>query len=108
MSKHFFQTIHHDEPTTISMGWDKSLPTYFMEIKMESDGEAPLWSNLYYEPSNPKTLDQLLSVLNMFEIEIPVQMMTEISENGKNNEGNKEVKHAVIDGVYRREILNAD
>ncbi len=31
-------------------------------------------------------------------------MADEILEDGKNNEGNKEIKHIIIDGEYKREI----
>ena len=105
MSQHCFYTAHEKEEIQIVMGWDRPLQGYFMVIQKDFDGDIPFWSNLDHEPSHPNNLDAFLSVLDKLNIKIPLQMIDEILEDGKNNMGNKVILHSIEDGIYTRKIF---
>ena len=106
MSQHIFYTMHENEQTKIMMGWDRPLQGFFMVIEKDSDIDRPFWSNLFQKPSHQKTLDGYLSLLDKFKIQIPQKMIDEILADGKNNEGNKEIKHSIDGGAYKREVCD--
>lgn len=102
MSQHYFYTKHENEESKITMGWDRPLQGYFMVIEKNSDKDDPFWSNLDYEKSHSKELDDFLSKLDQFKIKIPQQMIDEIIRDGKNGEGNKEIIDYIEKGIYKQ------
>ena len=104
MSRHSFDTIHANERTSITMGWDKIVRGFFMVIEKSSDNDDPFWSNLtHHLPPFPNTLDSFLKVIDNLNIHIPQQMIEELLEDQKNNVGNKHVAHYLEEGEYFRQ-----
>lgn len=110
MSQHLFETTMQGKPITILMGWDRPLQGFFMVIDYNHiDLDEPLWSNLNQTESHPKTLDQFIQVLNDFKFDssVPQQMFDAVLQDQRENCGNKEVIHSMLDGVYGHVLGNA-
>lgn len=106
MSQHGFETIHAGERTDITLGWDASLQGFFMVIEKPSDEDVPFWCNLIdAEVSHPKTLQPFLKVLDVLGITLPPEMIEEVTREGIENVGNKQVMHSIENGVYARDVI---
>jgi len=95
------------------MGWDRPLQGFFMVINKEGCDE-PFWLNLNYEPSHPDTLQPFFDVLKKLNIQPPAEMIEEINQDARVNQGNKQVIHRLkendrIEGIdpYRDGLTTA-
>lgn len=114
MSQHRFTTTLGDTEIVVSMGWDRPLQGFFMTIikgsleppistNEDSGEEVYLFNNLEQTVSHPKELTAYLHELENRGIEIPEQMIAEVTRDGEYNVGNKLVEHGYIRGKYVRE-----
>ena len=83
------------------MGWDRSLQGFFMVIN-KADRDEPFWLNLNYEPSHPDTLQPFFDVLKKLNIQPPAEMIEEINQDARANQGNKQVIHILKENGYDR------
>ena len=94
MSQRSYYVEHDSEQTLVFMGWDRPLQGFFMVIEKSSDGDDPFWCNLSNaHEAFPKTLEEFLSVLTMYNIQIPDEMIRGLLEDKSLNIGNMEVEH---------------
>ncbi len=118
MSQHRFTTQLDDIEIVVIMGWDRPLQGFFMSIiqvspepKESSDQEAEaedvyLFNNLEQSLSHPKELTAYLCELDNRGINLPEQMIAEVTMDGVRNEGNKFVVHSIVDGKHIRNQLS--
>lgn len=110
MSRHYFQTTYAGKPAEVLMGFDRPLDGFFMIIdyldEPEDDNEDHyIYSNMREKNPHPPTLTPFLEKLAELDISIPAEMIQEIEIDGAFKTGNKNVRHAVVDGSYTRTFI---
>jgi len=115
MSLHKYTTQPRNIELVVTMGWDRPLQGFFMNIiqtnlepassgeKTEEDEEVFLFNNLEQQVSHPKGIEAYLFELEHRGIEVPEQMINEVLADGMHNVGNKIVEHTRVNGIYNRE-----
>lgn len=107
MSVHIFDTEDREGmPVQIRMGWDRPLQRSFMTVEWlserDEEDERPQMLNVY----NKTGLISLGKKLLEFGISVPSEMFEEVAVDERFNAGNRIVRHNVVDGKYRKEVLN--
>jgi len=88
-------------PVRISIGWDRPLQGYVLDVENLSkdfgDSERVLYTNLNESPegSHPATLGPFLSRLAQLGIELPERMRSELQADRINDAGNRVLQYAM-------------
>ena len=109
MSRHYFKTKYSGKPVEVLMGYDRPLQGFFMVIDYLEEPEEDdgyIFSNLWQDDPHPKTLQPYLEKLEELKISVPPEMIIEIEKDGRENMGNKNVRHSMNDGTYTRSFLS--
>ena len=105
MSQHTYQTEVEGQQVSITLGWDRPLGHFFMQIvgipqDTSKDAEAEvLYTNLYEPNAFELTLDDYREVLSHMGIEVPASMFEQVELDQKANVGNRIATHNA-DGTY--------
>lgn len=108
MSRHTLETVADGgKPVRVLCGWDRPLQGYFLVVESldEQDrSDSYLFDNLMLEHSHPKSFDGFYSTLRNMGIQVPEYLLVELYFDKEGNVGDKEVKHAIVNGEYAREV----
>ncbi|UUA74247.1 hypothetical protein [Cellvibrio sp. QJXJ] len=111
MSRHYFKTTYTGKPIEVLMGFDRPLNGFFMVIDYQEEpedddeGEGLIYSNLWERNPHPDSLTPYLEKLTELNISVPAEMLQEIEKDGEVKMGNKNVRHAMVDGTYTRTFI---
>ena len=87
MTIHNINTKLNGQNICVSMGWDRPLKYFFMNILDEND--ETLFSNLFSKYPHPRNLDIYLGILKFLDIKIPAKAICEIYDDAENDRGNR-------------------
>lgn len=110
MSRHYFQTTYAEKPVEVLMGFDRPLNGFFMVIDYldepeDDEDDGYIYSNMWEEKPHPDSLTPYLEKLAELNISIPAEMIQEIENDGEIKMGNKDVRHAMVNGTYARTLI---
>lgn len=110
MSRHYFQTTYAGKPVEVLMGFDRPCNGFFMVIDYleepeDDENEGCIYTNMWEENPHPDSLTPYLNKLTELDIAVPAEMIQEIVKDGEIKIGNKNVRHAMVDGNYTRTFI---
>ncbi len=111
MSRHYFQTTYAGKPVEVLMGFDRPCDGFFMEINYldepeDDEDDRYIYFNMREENPHPASLTPYLEKLVELDIAIPAEMTQEIEIDGAFKTGNKNVRHAMVNGTYTRTFIS--
>ena len=105
MSRHILNSVYHERPIQVVLGWDRPLRGFFCTVQWlddESDGAGFLYANLDDESTvnGFADLPYFRAKLVDLGVEVPERMYQEVERDGRTNRGNKHVVYQ-SDGTFR-------
>lgn len=98
MSQHYFHTLHHGEPITVLLGYDRPLGHVFMVVERDQpreDQDAYLYVNLEEPDAFDLDLEHFEAKLNELGIVVPRSMFEQVRIDQMNGVGNRMATHQV-------------
>lgn len=82
MSEHYYDTLHNGRPVTVTLGWDKALECYYLDIALldAPNGPCYLYSYIHEERPFELSLDHFRERLEGLDLAIPDRMFEEVQK----------------------------
>jgi len=105
MSRHLIYMRYNNKPIYVLIGWNGAMQGYFMVINYINNLQnMPLFSNIHLNPPYPSSIEIFLDILEReFKLFLPDAILVEILRDVRQNIGDKDVVHLIVNGCHQRQ-----